>query len=89
MPLQFVNKNDIPKDRSPIYFTDVEIEIRGKLKRDVTKEIICGVICKGIDRADLLKNLYKRIKLKGKKKKDYVIINIVLLKQLGFGVLEN
>lgn len=89
MPVKFLNKNEIPKDKSPIYYTDVEIKIQGKLKRDVTKEIIPGIICKGIDKSDLMKNLYKRIKLKGKKQKDYVIINVVLLKQLGFGVLEN
>ena len=90
MQISYLKEKEIPKGKSPIYFVDIEIEIQGKKKSDITKEVMCRIVCKGRNREEVMKSIYERVKLgKGSKKKDYVIINIVLLKQLGFGVLEN
>jgi len=87
MEITYLAKDKIPKNKSPIYYVDVEFKIQGAKKSDIKTESMLRV-CKGRTKEEVKKNLHNKL-ARGDKKKGYQIIKITLLKQLGFGVLEN
>jgi hypothetical protein len=84
--ISYLKQDEIPTNKAPIYYAEVEFKIQGKKKTDVKIETMLRC-CKGRTKEEVKKNLHKKL-IRGDKKKDYQIIKIVLLEQLGFGVID-